>query len=122
MSDDFLKAARQEIQADLDGLEQVLSSCRNDEHIFKNSKRIEGHLHKIKGLASMMGQDKIGEVAKASDIILRHIMDNGTLDGSYTIIVEAANKMIHLLNNQNGDDIDNFIDMMQNSFPEIVDW
>jgi len=70
----------------------------------------------------MMGQDKMGEVAKASDIILKYILDNGTLDGSYTIIVEAANKMIHLLNNQNSDDIDNLIDRMQNSFPEIVDW
>ena len=122
MSDEFLKAARQEIRADLDGLEEVLSSCRNDEHIFKNSKRIEQHLHKIKGLAPMMGQDKMGEIAKASDIILRHIMDNGILDGSYTIIVEAANRMIRLLNNQNGDDIDNFIDRMQNSFPDIADW
>lgn len=122
MSDEFLKRARQEIKADLDGLEHVLSSCRNDEHIFKNSKRIEGCLHKIKGLAPMMGQEKMGKVAKASDIILRHIMDNGTLVGSYTIIVEATNKMIYLLNNKNGNDIDNFIDMMQNSFPEIVDW
>ena len=122
MSDEFLKAARQEIQVDLDGLEQVLSSCRNDEHIFNNSKRIEGHLHKIKGLAPMMGQDKIGKVAHVSDIILKHIMDNGTLDGSYTIIAEAVNKMIHLLNNQNNDDIDNFIATMQNSFPEIADW
>ena len=122
MSDEFLKAARQEIRADLDGLGQVLSSCRNDEHIFNNSKRIEGHFHKIKGLAPMMGQDKIGEVAHASDMILKHIMYNGTLDGSYTIIAEAANKMIHLLNNQNNDDIDNFIATMQNSFPEIADW
>ena len=70
----------------------------------------------------MMGQDKMGEIAKAGDIILKHIIDNGILDGSYNIIVDASNKMIRLLNNQNNDDIDSFIDRMQNSFPEIVDW
>ena len=122
MSNKFIKAARQEMQADFDGLEQVLSSCKNDEHVFKNSQRIEGHFHKIRGLAPMMGQDKIGKIAKTIDIVLKYIMGNGRQDGSYLIIVEAKNKMIHLLNNQNSDDIDSFIDMIQDSFPNIVDW
>ncbi len=119
MSDEFLKAARLEIQAELDGLEQVLSSCRNDEHIFMNSHKIEGHLHKIKGLAPMMGQDEIGELAKASDIILNYIKDRGALDGSYNIINEAVIKMIRISNDQSSDEIGIFIAKMRNSFPDV---
>jgi len=122
MSDEFLKAARLEIQTELEGLDQVLMSCNNDEHVFKNSRKIESHLHKIKGLAPMMGQDKIGEVAKMSDVILLYIMDNGILSGSYKIILESVEKMKQIFNDQDIDDTDNFRDMVQNSFPEIVDW
>ena len=122
MSDEFLKAARLEIQTELEGLDQVLMSCNNDEHVFKNSRKIESHLHKIKGLAPMMGLDKIGEVAKMSNVILQYIMDNGTLSGSYKIILESVEKMKHMFNGQNIDDTDNFRKRVRNSFPEIVDW
>ena len=122
MSDEFLKAARLEIQTELEGLDQVLMSCNNDEHVFKNSRKIESHLHKIKGLAPMMGLDKIGEVAKMSNVILQYIMDNGTLSGSYKIILESVEKMKHMFNGQDIDDTDNFRKRVRNSFPEIVDW
>jgi len=122
MSDEFLKAAKQEIQIELEGLDQVLMSCNNDEHVFKNSRKIESHLHKIKGLAPMMGLDKIGEVAKMSNVILQYIMDNGTLSGSYKIILESVEKMKHMFNGQDIDDTDNFRKRVRNSFPEIVDW
>ena len=122
MSDEFLKAARQEIQTELEGLDKVLMSCNNDEHVFKNSCKIESHLHKIKGLAPMMAQDKIGEVAKMSNVILQFIMDNGTLNGSYKIILESVEKMKRMFNGQDIYDTDNFRNRVRNSFPQIVDW
>ena len=122
MSDEFLKAARLEIQTELEGLDQVLMSCNNDEHVFKNSRKIESHLHKIKVLAPMMGQDKIGEVAKMSDVILLYIMDNGILSGSCKIILESVEKMKQMFNDQDIADTDNFRERVRNSFPEIVDW
>ncbi|NHI03686.1 hypothetical protein DYY67_0756 [Candidatus Nitrosotalea sp. TS] len=81
MSDEFLKVARQEIQLELDELERIVLHCDSDEHIFKNSQNIKAHLHKIKGLAPMMGQEKIGELAKTSDSILGYIVSKGPLPG-----------------------------------------
>jgi chemotaxis protein histidine kinase CheA len=122
MSDDFLKVARQEIKDELDLLEQVISNCKNDDHIFMNSEQIEVHLHKIKGLAPMMNQKKIGEIAKTSDAILNHIINTGTLKGSYTIIVGAIEKMTNLFNGNNINDVNDFRDQVRAAFPEISEW
>ncbi|TLX84738.1 MAG: hypothetical protein E6K98_01870 [Thaumarchaeota archaeon] len=122
MSDDFLKVARQEIKDELDRLDQVLSNCNNDEHIFVNSEQIELHLHKIRGLAPMMGQDKVGEIAKTVATVLKHIINNGVLKGSYIIIIEAIKKMTNLFNGHNINDVDDFRDRVRIAFPEISEW
>jgi chemotaxis protein histidine kinase CheA len=122
MSDDFLKVARQEVKDELVRLNQALSNCKNDEHIFVNSEQIELHLHKIRGLAPMMGQDKVGEIAKTGDIILKHIINNGSLKGSYVIIVEAIKMMTNLFNGHNINDVDDFKDRIRIAFPEISKW
>jgi len=70
----------------------------------------------------MMAQDKIGEVAKMSNVILQFIMDNGTLSGSYKIILESVEKMKRMFNGQDIYDTDNFRNRVRNSFPQIVDW
>src|SRR5712692_548294 len=106
MSDDFHKVARQEIKDELDIMERIISNCKNDEHIFMNSEQIELHLHKIRGLAPMMGQDKVGEVAKTCDIVLKHIINKGILKGSYVVIIRAIEKMTNLFNGDNINDID----------------
>src|SRR5207245_10152072 len=114
MSDDFLKVARQEIKDELDRLDQVLSNCNNDEHIFVNSEQIELHLHKIRGLAPMMGQDKVGEIAKTVATVLKHIINNGVLKGSYIIIIEAIKKMTNLFNGQNIKEEENYKKRIRN--------
>ncbi len=119
MSDEFLKVARQEIQQELDGLERIVVQCNNDEHIFRNSQSIKMHLHKIKGLAPMIEQEKIGELAKTSDAILRYIINNGPLLGSCSIIIKTVEDMGKIFDGLNIYDISNFKKQVHDKFPQI---
>jgi chemotaxis protein histidine kinase CheA len=101
MSDNFQKIARQEIQAELDSLKQILLQCNNDNDISNNGNKIEKHLHKIKGLAPMMGQSNVGEIAKLNDVILRHVIKNGMLNGTHQIINESLYMMQEIFNETN---------------------
>ena len=89
MSDNFLRIARKEIQEELDALDQILTRCGNDMGISNNAQSIEKHLHKIKGLAPMMGQNDVGEIAKMTDAILKYVIVNGVLKGTCQILVES---------------------------------
>ena len=122
MSDEFLKVARQEIQSELDELERIVLHCDNDEHIFKNSQNIEAHLHKIKGLAPMMGQEAIGELAKTSDSILRHITSKGPLPGSCVVIVKTVEDMKKIFGGLSVYDLSAFKKQVHDKFPQISEW
>lgn len=119
MSDDFYRIARQEIQEELDSLKQILLHCNNDSDIFNNGNKIEKHLHKIKGLAPMMDQDNVGELAKLNDIIFRYIIENGMLVGTYQIISESLQMMQEIFNDTNKKNIDEFKIKIYNTFPHI---
>lgn len=119
MSDEFLKVARQEIQLELDKLERIVLHCDNDEHIFKNSQNIKAHLHKIKGLAPMMGQEEIGELAKTSDSILGYIVSKGPLPGSCAVIVKTVEDMKKIFGGLNIYDLSVFKKQVQDKFPQI---
>ncbi|MBI3623434.1 hypothetical protein HY212_05145 [Candidatus Pacearchaeota archaeon] len=119
MSDNFHKIARQEIQEELDNLKQILLQCSNDNDISNNGNKIEKHLHKIKGLAPMMDQNNVGEIAKLNDIILRHIIENGMLSGTYQIISESLHMMQEIFNGTNKKNIDEFKIRIYNTFPHI---
>ncbi|MBI1829112.1 MAG: Hpt domain-containing protein [Thaumarchaeota archaeon] len=119
MSDNFLKIARQEIQEELDSLKQILLQCNDDNDISNNGNKIEKHLHKIKGLAPMMGQNNVGEIAKLNDIILRHIIENGMLSGTHQIINESIHMMQEIFNDTNKKDIDEFKTKICNIFSHI---
>ena len=71
MSDEFTQVATKEINEELDGIEGILNSCTNDDDITNNSTDIEKHLHKIKGLAPMMGQEGVGEIAALNDTLMK---------------------------------------------------
>lgn len=122
MSDEFLKVARQEIQSELNELERIVLHCDNDEHIFKNSQNIKAHLHKIKGLAPMMGQEVIGELAKTSDSILRHITSKGTLPGSCVVIVKTVEDMKKIFGGLSSYDLAIFKKQVHDKFPQISEW
>jgi chemotaxis protein histidine kinase CheA len=121
MSDNFYKIARQEIQADLDSLQQILTQCYNDNDISSNGNEIEKHLHKIKGLAPMMGQNNVGEIAKINDSILKHVIQNGTQSGIHQVMIESLQIMQAIFNDTNKNDIEEFKNKILKSFSHILD-
>ena len=83
MSDEFLKVATKEINQELSLINQILDSCKNDSDVSKNSETIEAHMHKIKGLAPMMGKENVGELAKTLDFILKKIVTGQNVPGFF---------------------------------------
>jgi len=81
MSHEFIKVATREINEDLSRIAEILDSCKNDDDVSKNSHQIEKHVHNIKGLAPMMGKEKIGSLAKPLDSILKTIISGKKVDG-----------------------------------------
>ncbi len=119
MSDEFLRIARQEIQTEIDNLKDIFRICANDEQLYEKSIDIEKHMHKIKGLAPMMGQEKVGEIARISDIILKHITSQGTLKGSHDMILSTVQKMSDIFSGQAGVEIDDFKKIVKDTYPQI---
>lgn len=120
MSDEFLKVARQEIQSEIDSLNEIFLTCTNDEQLYEKSIEIERHMHKIKGLAPMMEQEKVGQIARISDIILKHIANHGTLKGSHEITMEAVKIMSSLFSGHANIQIDDFRKHVIDSCPQIL--
>ncbi len=81
MSDEFVKIATHEINDELSSISTILDSCHNDTDVSKNSDKIEEHMHKIKGLAPMMGKETLGSLAKTLDSILKKIVSGQKVDG-----------------------------------------
>lgn len=75
MSDDFLKLAAQEINQDIAAISVIVNSCNTDNDVIKKASNIEKHIHKIKGLAPMMGKKDLGDLASQIDFILKKIID-----------------------------------------------
>ena len=119
MSDNFHMIARQEIQEEINGLKQILLECSNDNDISINGNKIEKHLHKIKGLAPMMDQNIVGEIAKLNDVLLRYIIENGILNNSYQIINESIHMMQEIFNDTNKKNVDEFKIKIRSTFPDI---
>jgi chemotaxis protein histidine kinase CheA len=122
MSDEFLSVARQEIQSEIDSLKEIFLDCANDEQLYKKSADIEKHMHKIKGLAPMMGQEKIGEIAMISDIILKHITSKGMLKGSQDIMSDAVKKMSSIFGGQDSVETGDFKKMVKDAYPQILEF
>ena len=120
MSDEFLKVARQEIQSEIDSLKDIFLVCVNDEQVCMKSIDIEKHMHKIKGLAPMMGQEKVGEIARISDIILKHVTNYGILKDSHMLIFDAVQKMSDLFDGRTNIEVDNFRNKVKETFPDIL--
>jgi chemotaxis protein histidine kinase CheA len=120
MSDNFLKIAKQEIQAELDSLQQILIQCNDDKDISNNGNKIEKHLHKIKGLAPMMGQNNVGEIAKINDSIIMYIIKNGTQNGTYQVMSESLQIMQEIFNDTNKKDTEEFKSKIRKNFSHIL--
>lgn len=120
MSDEFLRVARQETQTEIDNLKDIFLFCGNDEQLYQKSIDIEKHMHKIKGLAPMMGQEKVGEIARISDIILKHVTSHGVLKGSHSIISNAIQRMSSIFSGQISVETDDFKKTVKDAYPQIL--
>ena len=120
MSDEFQKVARYEIQSEIDGLNEVFLECIDDKQFFNKTKDIEKHMHKIKGLAPMMGQEKVGEIARICDIILKHSINHGTLKGSHEMIFEAVQRMSLIFNGDVNIETDDFRKQVMDAYPDLT--
>ncbi len=97
LSDEFTEQAVKEIHEELEHNSQILKSCQNDEDISNKCPEIEKHLHKIKGLAPMMGQKKIGELASLNDELIKKILEGEKIEGIFETIKQSNKLMKDLM-------------------------
>ena len=93
MSDEFLKVATREINEELDGIMRILDSCSDYSDMAKNSTALESHMHKIKGLAPMMGKENVGNLAKTLDSILKKIVSGHKVEGFFDSLLLSTEQM-----------------------------
>lgn len=93
MSEEFIKVATKEIYQELEEITSILQSCEGDNDVTKNSDKIEKHMHKIKGLAPMMGKGEIGELAKILDVLLKQITSGRKIDGFFESLSSSVEQM-----------------------------
>ena len=101
MSEEFIRVATKEINEEIDSINEILKSCNNNSSAIKKASLIEKHVHKIKGLAPMMGKENIGEIAAMIDKIIKHVIEGNNLVGVYEILLECNKFMIDSMNGDN---------------------
>jgi HPt (histidine-containing phosphotransfer) domain-containing protein len=103
MSDEFLRMAKKEINDDISEIGTLLQACSDDGALSKNAVRLERHIHKIKGLAPMMGNDQIGHAAALIDNLLKTILAGGPASGIYLATKKSYEFMQNAMNGANQD-------------------
>ncbi len=90
MSEEFLRVAKKEVTEDIAEIGNLLKPCSSDADVIGAASEIEKHTHKIKGLAPMMNQEEIGQIATLLDKILK-----GVLSGKSVASVHQTLNMSH---------------------------
>ncbi len=98
MSDEFLRVAKKEVSEDIAEIGNLLKNCQNDNDVLKNAIAIEKHVHKLKGLAPMMGHEQIGEIAALVDKLLKVTMSGKMVLGIYDTLKNSHQFMNDALN------------------------
>jgi len=120
LSDEFTVQATKEINEELDYNSQILKSCQNDEDISNKCPEIKKHLHKIKGLAPMMGQKKIGELASLNDELIKKILEGEKIEGIFETI-KKSNKLMKDLMQDSTVEIDGLKQTIKTKYAEFFD-
>jgi len=89
VSDKFFQVATKEVNEAIESIGKILESSKDDSGINKNIESIKIHIHKLKGLAPMMNQLEIGEIASLNDKILKNIINGIQHEGAYKIFLES---------------------------------
>lgn len=93
-----MRVATKEVTDDISEIGNLIKSCTNDADIQKNATEIGKHLHKIKGLAPMMGQDEVGEVASLLDRIFKSLVAGTSVPGICDTVKESHQFMQDSMN------------------------
>ena len=89
--------AKKELGQDITEIGNILNRCSSDQDILKNASNIEKYTHKIKGLAPMMGQEEIGQIAALLDNVLKAISSGKPSAGSYQTVSKSYYFMKNVL-------------------------
>lgn len=103
MSDEFLRVATMEIKEDLDEVAKILALCNSDSDVSRMAEDLEKKMHKIKGLAPMMGKKEVGNLASLSDDLLKKTILGTRLEDILKTLAESNSAMINLMNNSKTD-------------------
>ncbi len=120
LSDEFTQQATKEINEELNHNSQILKSCQNDEDISSKCSEIEKHLHKIKGLAPMMGQQKIGELASLNGELIKKIVEGKKIKGIFETISQS-NKLMKDMMQDSTLEIDDLKQTIKTKYSEFLD-
>ena len=120
LSDEFTEQATKEINEELYHNSQILKSCQNDEDISNKCSEIEKHLHKIKGLAPMMDQKKIGELASLNEELIKKILEGKKIKGIFETI-KQSNKLMKDLMQDSTVEIDGLKQTIKTKYAEFFD-
>ena len=93
MSDEFVALATKEINDEISGIETILSSCKNNDDVVHNSDKLQQHTHKIKGLAPMIGKEKLGELSSQLDTMLKKTNEGKQFKEILDLLTEAIHQM-----------------------------
>lgn len=115
MSDEFIKMATDEINEEITQLLSILDTCHNDSDVSNNSENLEQHLHKIKGLAPMMGKSHLGNLAAFFDSILKQVNAGKQIDGIFDALKESLSAMNNAMT-----DSDVFLDQLQTKISKNI--
>jgi chemotaxis protein histidine kinase CheA len=119
MSEEFLRVARQEVSEDITEIGKLLASCKTDSDVTKSASEIEKHIHKIKGLAPMMGQEKIGDIASYLDKLFKTMLAGNTIPEIHQTIVRSYQFMQDAMNG-NAKDYDSLVLQIQSTHKDLV--
>ena len=90
MSDEFLAVATKEVNADIEGIENILKSCSNDNDIFQNANKFQKHTYKIKGLVPMMGNENLGNFASTLDNVFKQMIEGKQHENIFDTLSESV--------------------------------
>jgi chemotaxis protein histidine kinase CheA len=103
MSEEFIKAATQEINEEITGIQHILNYCKNNSDLSANAGEIQKHTHKIKGLAPMIDKEDLGLLSAMLDSILQKIMKGKQLDDLLKLFTMVITEMTASMTSSNYD-------------------
>jgi HPt (histidine-containing phosphotransfer) domain-containing protein len=98
-----MQVAKKEVAGDISEIGILLKNCHNDDDVLRNASNIEKHVHKIKGLAPMMGQEQIGYLAVLVDKLLKVVMTGKSVPGIYETLTRSHFFMQNTIDGTNMD-------------------